>query len=109
MTASPASHRDHLSLFADNDDKFYSQSEDNQDLAPDTEIQHVSETQSEISTDDMGFMNFAEEVFYRLLLADMFPRKTEEFLGGNRPRSSIEWEIRKATKKSISLFQSRHL
>ena len=43
-TASPASHRDHLSLFADNDDEFYSQSEDNQDLAPDTEIQHVSET-----------------------------------------------------------------
>ena len=42
---------------------FYSQSEDNQDLAPDTEIQHVSETQREISTDDMGFMNFAEEVF----------------------------------------------
>ena len=50
---SPASHRDFLSLFADNDDEFYSQSEDNQYLAPDIEIQHVSETQSEISTDDM--------------------------------------------------------
>ena len=107
-TVSPASHRDHLSLFADNDDDFYSQSEDNQDLAPDTEIQHVSETQSEISTDDMGFLNFVEEVF-RLLLADMFPRKTEEFLGGNRPRSSIELEIRKATNKSISLPQSKRL
>ena len=35
-TASPASHRDHLSLFADNDDEFNSHSEDNQDLAPDT-------------------------------------------------------------------------
>ena len=92
----------------DNDDKFYSQSEDNQDLVPDTEIQHVSETQSEISTDDMGFLNLFEEVF-RLLLADMFPRKTEEFLGGNRPRSSIELEIRKATKKSISLPQSSRL
>ena len=98
-TASPASHRDHLSLFADNDDEFYSQSEDNQDLAPDTEIQHVSETQSEISTDDMGFLILVEEVFR--------PRKTEEFLGGNRPRSSIELEIRKASKKSISLLQSR--
>ena len=52
-----------------------------------------------ISTDDMGFLNFVEEVF-RLLLADMFPRKTEEFLGGNRPRSS---------NKSISLPQSKHL
>ena len=107
-TVSPASHRDHLSLFADNDDDFYSQSEDNQDLVPDTEIQHVSETQSEISTDDMGFLNFVEEVF-RLLLADMFPRKTEEILGGNRPRSSIELEIRKATNKSISLPQSKSL
>ena len=30
--------RDHISLFADNDGDFYSQSEDNQDLSPDTEI-----------------------------------------------------------------------
>ena len=37
----------------------------------------------------------------------MFPRKTEELLGGNRPRSSIELEVRKATKKSCSLPQSR--
>ena len=37
-TASPASLRDYLSLFADNDGDFYSQSEDNQDLSPDTEI-----------------------------------------------------------------------
>ena len=94
-TASPASHRDHFSLFADNDYKFYSQSEDNQDLAPDTEIQHVFETQSEISTDDMGFLNLVEEIFW-LLLADLFPRKTEEFFGGNRTTSSIELEIRKA-------------
>ena len=35
-TASLASLRDHLSLFADNDDEFNSHSEDNQDLAPDT-------------------------------------------------------------------------
>ena len=93
---SPASHRDYLSLLADNDNEFYLQSEDNQDLAPDTEIQHVSETQSEISTDDKGFLNLVEKVF-KLLPADMFPRKTEELLGGNRPRSSIELEIRKAT------------
>ena len=89
-TASPASHRDHLSLFADNDDDFYSQSEDNQDLAPDTEIQHVSETQSEIYTDDMGFLIFVEEVF-RLLLADMFPRKTEEFCEGTGQDLPLSW------------------
>ena len=73
---------------------------------PDTETQHVSETQSEIFTDEMGFLNLVEEVF-KLLPADMFPRKTDEVLGGNRPRSSIELEIRKATKKSIFLPQSR--
>ena len=37
----------------------------------------------------------------------MFPKKTDEVLGGNRPRSSIEMEMRKATKKSISLPQSK--
>ena len=103
---SPASHRDHLSLFADNDDEFNSQSEDNQVLAPEIEIQNVSEIQSDVSTDDMRFQNLVEEVL-KLLPADMFPKKTEEFLGGNRPRSSIELEMQKATKKSISMPQSR--
>ena len=37
----------------------------------------------------------------------MFPRKTEEFLGGNRPRSSIELEVGKTTRKNCSLPQSR--
>ena len=55
MTASMASHRDHLSLYADNDDELNSHSEDNQDLAPDTEMQNVSEIQSEVSTDDIKF------------------------------------------------------
>ena len=105
-TASPASHRDHLSLCADNDDKFNSPSEDNQDLVPDTEIQDVSETHSEVSTDDIKFHTLVEEVF-KLLPADMFPKKTEEFSGGNRPRSSIELEMQKVTKKSTSLPQSR--
>ena len=105
-TAIPVSHRDHLSLYADNDDKFNSQSEDNQDLAPDTEIQNVSEIQSDVSTNDMRFQNLVEEVL-KLLPADMFPKKTEEFLGGNRSRSSIELEMQKVTKKSTSLPQSR--
>ena len=81
-------------------------SEDNQDLAPDTEMQNVSEIQSEVSTDDIKFQNLAEEVL-NLLQADMFPKKTEEFSGGNRPRSSIELEMQKVTKKSISLPHSR--
>ena len=48
----------------------------------------------------MGLTNLAEEVFFRLW-SDMSPRKTDEFLGGNRPRSSIELEIRKATKSAF--------
>ena len=42
-TAYPASHRDHLSLFAGNDDEFSSHSEDNQDLTPDT-LRHSGHT-----------------------------------------------------------------
>ena len=102
---SPASHRDHLSLFVDCNDEFNSHSEDAQDLAPDN-ADPVPETQSELSPEDIGFVNLVEEVF-KLLPADMCPRKTEELLGGNRPRSSIELEVRKATKKSCSLPQSR--
>ena len=34
-SAYPVPHRDHLSLFAGNDDEFNSHSEDNQDLVPD--------------------------------------------------------------------------
>ena len=47
-----------------------------------------------------------EEVL-KLLPANMFPRKTDEFPGGNRPRSSIDLELQKVAKKSISLPQSR--
>ena len=37
----------------------------------------------------------------------MFPKKTEEFSGGNMPKSSIKLEMQKVTKKSTSLPQSR--
>ena len=103
--ASPVSHRDHLSLYADSNDELYSHSEDAQDSAPDN-TNPVPENQSEISQEDFGFSGLIEEVF-KLLLSDMFPRKTEQLLGGNRPRSSIELEVGKATKKNCSLPQSR--
>ena len=70
------------SLYADSNDEFNSHSKDVQDLVPDNTVP-VPETQSEISPEDMGFVNLVEEVF-KLLPADMFPRKTEELLGGNR-------------------------
>ena len=102
---SPASHQDGLSLYADSDDELYSHSEDAQDSAPDN-TNPVPENQIEISQEDFGFPGLIDEVF-KLLRSDMFPRKTEEFLGGNRPRSSIELEVGKATRKNCSLPQSR--
>ena len=104
-TESLASHRDLLSLCASNDEEF-NNSEDDQDLAPDSEMPNVSETHSEASTGDIKFQMLVEEVL-KLLPADMFPRKTDEFPGGNRPRSSIDLEMQKVAKKSISLPQSR--
>ena len=60
------------------------------------------EIHSNVSSEYMRFQNFIEEVF-KHLPADKFPKKTDEVLGGNRPRSSIEMEMLKAPKKSISL------
>ena len=97
--ASPVSHRDHLSLYADSNDELYSHLEDAQDSAPDN-TNPVPENQSEISQEDIGFSGLIDEVF-KLLPSDMFPRKTEEFLGGNRPRSSIELEVGKLLRKTV--------
>ena len=54
----------------------------------------------------MKFQNLIEEVF-KLLPADRFPRKTENVLGGNKLRSSIEMKLMKAPRKSISLPQTK--
>ena len=106
-TESPASHRDLLSLCASYNDEFNnSPSEDDQDLAPDPEMTNISETHSEASSDDIKFRMLIEEVL-KLLAGDMFPRKTDEFPGGYRPRSLIDLELQKVAKKSISLPQSR--
>ena len=83
--------QDHISLYADADVEFNLLSEDHQDLAPEDETHNVSEIHSYVSSEDMRFQNLIEEVF-KLLLADKFPKKTDEVLGGNRLRSSIEME-----------------
>ena len=83
--------RDHISLYADVDVKFNSLSEDHQDLAPEDETHNVSEIHSIVSSEDMRFQNLIKEVF-KLLLADKFPKKTDEVLEGNRLRSSIVME-----------------
>ena len=83
--------REHISLYADADVGFNSLSEDHQDLAPEDETHNVSEIHSIVSSEDMRFQNLIEEVF-KLLLADKFPKKTDEVSGGNRLRSSIVME-----------------
>ena len=60
--ASPLSHRDHLSLYADSNDELYLHSEDAQDSAPDN-TNPVPENQSEISHEDIGFSGLIEEFF----------------------------------------------
>ena len=103
----PSLLRDGISLCADDDDQFNSHSEEHQDLTPDTEIRsNASDIHSNMSSEDMKFQNLIEEVF-KLLPADRFPRKTESVLGGNKPRSSIEMELMKAPRKSISLPQTK--
>ena len=91
--------RDHISLYADDDDEFNSHSEDHQDLAPEAETHNVSKIHSNVSSEEMRFQNFIEEVF-KLLSADKFPKKTDEVLGGKMPSFSIELE-------GISLPQSK--
>ena len=81
----------HISLYADVDVEFNSLSEDHEDLAPEDETHNVSEIHSNVSSEDMRFQNFIEEAF-KLLLADKFPKKTDEVFGGNRLRSSIQME-----------------
>ena len=83
--------RDHISLYAVVDVEFNSLSEDHQDLAPEDKTHNVSEIHSNVTSEDMWFQNLIEEVF-KLLLADKLPKKTDEVLGGNRLRSSIQIE-----------------
>ena len=71
------------------------------ELSPASMIRHCR-SRSRSSSYDIKFRMLIEEVL-KLLAADMFPKKTDEFPGGNRPRSSIE--LQKVPKKSISLPQ----
>ena len=96
-----------ICLFADNDDEFFSQSEDNQDLIPDTEIQHVSETQSEISTDDMGFLNLVEEVlsFFRPTCS---LGKLKSFWEGTGQDLPLSWRSGRLPKEHFSASIKAH-
>ena len=58
--ASPASHRDYLSLYADSNDELNSHSEDVQDLIPDS-TDPVPETQSEISPETWDLLTLSKK------------------------------------------------
>ena len=81
-TECPALPRDHISLYADDDDKFNSHSEDHQDLAPEDETHNVSEIHSNVSSEDMRFQNLIEEVFSFFFWPTSSQRKQMRFWEG---------------------------
>ena len=74
--------RDHISLYADDDDEFNSHSEDHQDLAPEDETHNVAEIHSNVSSEDMRFQNLIEEVFIFFFWPTSSQRKQMRFWEG---------------------------
>ena len=100
--ASPVSHGDGISLYADYSDEFnYSQSEDVQDLAPDNEVQHVSEAQSDVSLEYMGFMNLVEEVF-KFFRPTRFPRKLKSCWVETGQDLQLNWRLGSLPERALS-------
>ena len=82
---------DHISLYADDDDEFNLHSEDHQDLAPEAETHNVSEIHSNVSSEDLRFQKFIEEVF-KLLPADKFQRKQMRFWEETGRDLPLKWK-----------------
>ena len=74
--------RDHISRYADDDDEFNSHFEDLQDLAPEDETHNVFEIHSNVSSEDMRFQNFIEEVFSFFFWPTSSQRKQMRFWEG---------------------------
>ena len=81
-TECPALPRDHISRYADDDDEFNSHFEDLQDLAPEDETHNVFEIHSNVSSEDMRFQNFIEEVFSFFFWPTSSQRKQMRFWEG---------------------------
>ena len=81
-TECPALPRDHISRYADDDDEFNSHFEDHQDLAPEAETHNVFEIHSNVSSEDMRFQNFIEEVFSFFFWPTSSQRKQMRFWEG---------------------------
>ena len=81
-TECPALPRDHISRYADDDDEFNSHFEDHQDLAPEDETHNVFEIHSSVSSEDMRFQNFIEEVFSFFFWPTSSQRKQIRFWEG---------------------------
>ena len=74
--------RDHISRYADDDDEFNSHLEDHQDLAPEDETHNVFEIHSNVSSEDIRFQNFIEEVFSFFFWPTSSQRKQIRFWEG---------------------------
>ena len=81
-TECPALLRDHISRYADDDDEFNWHFEDLQDLAPEDETHNVFEIHSNVSSEDMRFQNFIEEVFSFFFWPTSSQRKQMRFWEG---------------------------
>ena len=81
-TECPALPRDHISRYADDDYEFNSHFEDHQDLAPEDETHNVFEIHSNVSSEDMRFQNFIEEVFSFFFWPTSSQRKQMRFWEG---------------------------
>ena len=87
------------------DNKVESETTSTRKISPSRIESFLEEPQEE---ERMGFPLIIEEIF-KLLPADKFPRKSvsEFFPQSQRPNSSIEEDLQKEDRKSISFPQSR--
>ena len=72
----------HISRYADDDDEFNSHFEDHQDLAPEDKTHNVFVIHSNVSSVDMRFQNFIEEVFSFFFWPTSSQRKQMRFWEG---------------------------
>ena len=98
-TECPAFPRDHISRYADDDDEFNSHFEDHQDLAPEDETHNVFEIHSNVSSEDMRFQNFIEEVFSFFFWPTSSQRKQMRFWEGTGCDLTLKWKSESPKEK----------
>ena len=92
----------HISINVRPQDNDFENSSEHRDSVQDPGGDDFEPTEDE---ERASFYQLIEEVF-KFLPADRFPRKSEVVESNPRPRSSIELDVKKTQRKSISLPQS---